>query len=146
MTVTRFTGAQLQAHAREVARTFKVRLCESAIAPDEAYAIVAIRTVVCAPITDETTYAVALHELGHVVAPNGSLPGQALTRVEEEAAWNWARHIALEWTEVMDHVARWAEGTYAADVPPPVAPAAPTRIDWTKQAAPRGRVQWKEWK
>jgi hypothetical protein len=128
--------AVLQQHARELARAFGVRLLETPdIKPDDAFARADLRVAVCVPIIDETTYAVALHEIGHLVSPTGALraagvPGAAanLKRDEEDAAWQWARHYALIWTPLMDSVARWAESTYAAPtrVPPP------DRIDWTK--------------
>ena len=64
-------------------------------------------------VTDETSYAVALHELGHCVAPMGQLEfdrdliclRNARLQIEEErAAWEWARHMALDWTVAMDQV------------------------------------------
>ena len=142
--------ATLQQHAHDLARAFTARVIESdQLRPEEAFAASHLRLVVVAPIVDTTTYAVVLHELGHLAAPTGSLPTgvgadrRALTRVEEDAAWTWARHYALIWTPEMEAVATWAEGTYHAPPrptpPPAAAPAAvgpkapPTdRIDWTK--------------
>lgn len=81
----------------------------------------------------------ALHELGHLAAPTGALRvtvgGDAanLQRDEEDAAWTWARHYALVWTPVMDALATWAEGTYAAlPTKPTNTPPAPQQIDWTR--------------
>lgn len=143
--MTRHAPAALQAHARALAQAFTIRLIESdQLRPEEAFGLLQLRAVFCGPVIDETTYAVALHELGHLAAPTGIVRHVAsgdvgnLQRVEEDAAWTWARHYALEWTPVMDAVARWAEGTYAAPrrpVPPaPAAPAAPPapRIDWSR--------------
>jgi hypothetical protein len=141
--------ATLQQHAHDLARAFKARVIESAqLQPHEAFAAPHLRLVVAAAIVDTTTYAVVLHELGHLAAPTGALPAgtggdrRALTRVEEDAAWTWARHYALVWTPEMEVVATWAEGTYQPPTPPPataapaapVAPKTPTpdRIDWTK--------------
>ena len=43
------------------------------------------------------TYAVALHELGHILGPR-----QSGVRIEKElGAWEWAVDNALEWTPVM---------------------------------------------
>jgi hypothetical protein len=117
------TPAQLRAHAHELARAFTVRLIETDIAPEAAFAAPIDRVAVVGRIVDDTTYAVALHELGHLLAPMGSLhtvagnPGN-LRRLEEDAAWAWARHYALDWTPAMEAVATWAEGTYAAPPPP----------------------------
>jgi len=133
------TTLDLQRHAYQLAAAFGVQLLEARdLAPDEALAIPGRRLAVVAPIVDETTYAVALHELGHLIAPLGSLtktPGNRhnLTRDEEDAAWTWARRHALLWTDAMDTVARWAEGTYAtpsAEEADPPAPVAPQRINW----------------
>lgn len=50
------------------------------------------RLVHIPPILSAVTYAVALHELGHVLGPRGT------ARVERELlAWEWAREVALEW-------------------------------------------------
>lgn len=49
------------------------------------------------PIKSSVTYAVALHELGHVLGPWQSKP-----RLYKEAgAWKWALENALCWTPVM---------------------------------------------
>jgi hypothetical protein len=63
-----------------------------------------------APVKSFVTYAVALHEIGHVL---GRHPARKLDR--EAAAWEWARANALEWNERMeatmkdrlDSYARW---------------------------------------
>jgi len=136
--------AALQAHAHELAAAFRVRLIEAAaLRPEEALGIAHIRVALCSPIVDDTTYAVALHEIGHLAAPLGLVRTVAtgdrgnLIRIEEDAAWTWARHYALAWTPAMDAVARWAEGTYAP--PPAPIPTAPT--------TPRTpAINWKEWK
>jgi len=136
------TIADLQRHAQDLAAAFKLRLIECAqLKPDEALALKLYGGLAfVSPIVDETTYAVALHELGHLVAPTGALRAAGvvgdranLKRDEEDAAWTWARHYALTWTPVMDALAHWAEGTYAAaPSAPPAPPALPQRIDWTR--------------
>lgn len=48
------------------------------------------------PVKSDITYAVALHELGHVL---GSQTGK---RIDHEVqAWQWARAHALVWTDAM---------------------------------------------
>lgn len=67
------------------------------------------------PITDETLYAVAMHELGHCIAPNGNIQGPDRPRLKvlmETVAWEWAEHHALDWTIAMQHVKAFALGTY----------------------------------
>jgi hypothetical protein len=128
-----------QAHARELARAFDVRLIESdQLKPEEALAIPPLRVVLVRTITEEMSYAVALHEIGHLASPTGVLTGERTARLQltqEDAAWTWARHYALEWTPAMERLAQYAEGTYqqAKPSPEPPAPAAPIRqqIDWS---------------
>jgi hypothetical protein len=128
----------LRTHARDLARSWDVRVIESdELKPEEGRAIRDLRAVLVSTIREETTYAITLHEIGHFAAPLGLVRGVVdgprgnLLRIEEDAAWTWARHYALIWTPVMDRVARWAENTYAADGPAtPSAPVAPKSIDW----------------
>jgi uncharacterized protein YjaZ len=61
-----------------------------------------------APVRSDITYAVALHELGHIVGPM-----QDGHRLEREAgAWIWARNNACEWTARMDAKMRRCLGSY----------------------------------
>jgi len=133
----------LQEHARQLAAAFHVRLIESdQVLPEEAFAVPHRRLVLCATVRERMTYAIALHELGHVVAPLGNVRALTagdpakLSRDEEDAAWAWARHHALEWAPEMEALAQWAEGSYAdptAAAPADPAPApAPAHIDWSK--------------
>lgn len=58
------------------------------------------RTAYVLPIDNAFIYAVALHELGHAIAPNGdakTYPFEA-----ENSAWEWAEHVALMWNEEME--------------------------------------------
>lgn len=76
--------------------------------------------VLCRPVVDESTYAVAMHEFGHVLHPTGRLqtPGQPpnwmLRLQEEESAWEWAEMNALDWSPTMEHVKEFAVSTYRA--------------------------------
>ena len=85
------------------------------------------------PVVDETTYAVALHELGHCIAPCGTLTSTEAShrmikqrqpttlrdvklRLDEEwAAWEWARAYALEWTPAMVAIERSSISSYRAN-------------------------------
>lgn len=82
------------------------------------------------PIVDETTYVVALHEIGHHVAPNGYclrvkprigchprevFEWAAAKLVAEEAAWEWARYYVEQvfyWTAAMEQTKQYAFETY----------------------------------
>jgi hypothetical protein len=56
------------------------------------------RIIAIRPVKSAITYAVALHELGHVLGPWQSQP-----RLHAEAgAWKWAKEVAHVWTPVME--------------------------------------------
>ena len=68
-----------------------------------------------------SSYAIALHEIGHVVGP------QSGRRLDKEAqAWRWAEQHAQEWTDGMARLAarciatylRWCERRRGMWVPP----------------------------
>jgi hypothetical protein len=54
------------------------------------------RHIKISPVRAAVTYAIALHELGHVV---GTQSGRRIDK--EVQAWEWAESNALEWTEPM---------------------------------------------
>lgn len=54
-----------------------------------------------------STYALALHEIGHIV---GRQVGRRLDR--EAQAWRWAEENAIEWTDGMRRHAALLIGTY----------------------------------
>ena len=59
----------------------------------KSHKVIAIR-----PVKSAITYAVALHELGHVLGP-----WQSQARLYAEAgAWKWAREVAGIWTPSME--------------------------------------------
>jgi hypothetical protein len=90
--------------------------------------------VIAREVTDETSYVVVLHELGHHLSPFGKLrtalkvaePGPSspirerhryikLMLEEEMAAWEWARYNALFWSAGMEQVFQYALNTYTAE-------------------------------
>ena len=80
-----------------------------------------IRKVRLERVRGASTYAIALHEIGHVVGPQG---GRRLGT--EAQAWRWAQENAIEWTEGMARLAsrcietylEWCERKRGAWVPP----------------------------
>ena len=55
------------------------------------------RLIKMRPVKSDITYAVALHEIGHILGPR-----QSGTRLDKEVgAWEWAEQHALEWTAAM---------------------------------------------
>lgn len=59
-------------------------------------------------VKSPVTYAIALHELGHIL---GKQPKRRLDR--EVAAWDWAKENAIKWDDTMQHTAvsrlKWYE-------------------------------------
>jgi len=129
---------KLAKHAKDLATAFKVELFLSSelFERDNACAIRhpdgKRRAVLGYPVTDETSYAVVLHELGHHLSPWGNLryelrlkkpksleEGKRYLRLmleEERAAWDWAKHNALYWTTAMMQVEQLAYGSYERKV------------------------------
>lgn len=65
------------------------------------------RKVRLAVVRGASSYAVALHEIGHIVGP------QSGRRLDKEAqAWRWAEQNALEWTEPMIRTAARCISSY----------------------------------
>jgi hypothetical protein len=55
------------------------------------------RLIKIRPVATAITYAVALHEIGHILGPR-----QSGLRLDKEAgAWEWAIANAIDWTPVM---------------------------------------------
>jgi hypothetical protein len=84
------------------------------------------REVHLPPVRSATTYALALHEIGHIVAKTSG------RRLDQEAqAWQWAEQNSIEWTEPMIKKAarcmksylRWCERRKGAWIPPQDHPA-----------------------
>jgi hypothetical protein len=87
-----------------------------------------IKLVHARPITDETSYAVVMHEMGHQVAPRGTCSCR-MTRhnstwheylnaklEEETVAWQWARDNTSDWTPTMAQVEQYCYATYERGV------------------------------
>lgn len=142
--------AQLEQHIRDLADAFSIVLVFDAnCKPEQAYSLDGSylpedvrkacllkeddKIVLCRPIMDETSYAVALHEIGHAVHPLGRVlkavqsqlakgsdtthPRErhriaGLSLDQEYAAWEWAHANALYWSSAMQQVENFAIGTY----------------------------------
>lgn len=98
------TVQELFAHVQEIAAAFGVTIvADQTIKPEQSCAVPAMKAVIVAPITTEFHYAITMHELGHLIAPNGSIDGSLdMNMVQETAAWDWAEHYALDWTIEME--------------------------------------------
>lgn len=59
------------------------------------------RMIRITPVKGVVSYAIALHELGHLIADGAS--GRKHKRLDKEMrAWQWARANGLVWTDRMD--------------------------------------------
>lgn len=66
------------------------------------------RRIKIRPVKSAVTYAIALHEIGHILGPR-----QTGTRLcKEVGAWEWARANARVWTDAMDATMRKALLSY----------------------------------
>lgn len=78
-----------------------------------SYSIQVSGEIYIAPIKSVLSYAVALHELGHVL---GSRRSSRRVLVRERAAWRWAKRNALLWSPWMQERAeasiQWYEKNY----------------------------------
>lgn len=126
--------ARYAQHICELCSAFCVRMLLKDMAPDLAaaghlHSDPNDKCIVIARVIDDTTYAVALHELGHCVHPLGMLYLECsktmrtkqqlatsrdvrLQLLSEQSAWEWAHHYALEWTEAMTFVERSSMKSY----------------------------------
>ena len=72
----------------------------------EAYAIReaygSANEIMVPPIKSPITYAVALHQIGHLLGRNQN---SWLPMIRERWAWQWARVNALNWTDAMERYA-----------------------------------------
>jgi len=65
------------------------------------------RRITIPPVRSEITYALALHELGHIL---GHQSGRRLSR--EVQAWAWAKDTAMSWTPRMTRYCRKLLASY----------------------------------
>ena len=87
------TPALLRQHVALLCDRHRIELRQSTIAK----ASHVDRFIAVPPVVDPRTYAIALHEIGHLVI--GPYCGQL---IDEAAAWTWVRDHALLWTPTME--------------------------------------------
>ena len=68
----------------------------------QAYTIQGEAEIVITPIKSKISYAVALHEIGHVA---GRHQHSKNAMVRERWAWRWARINALQWDHALERYA-----------------------------------------
>jgi hypothetical protein len=106
------------------------------------------------PVKSARTYAIAMHEIGHVVTRTLHQP----VLFKEAAAWQWAKENALEWTKLMQqmlviglrsHVQR-ADVDYQQNKPRQMALPPPEHVFWelakeipeAQKLLEGGRARW----
>jgi antirestriction protein ArdC len=94
--------SDLLAHVQRIAAANDIVIHFNARRPSEAFSLREFEEIETAPIRSNISYAVALHELGHLLGEH-----QHSTRalVREKWAWRWARNNALVWTVAMERYA-----------------------------------------
>lgn len=125
MKKTEIAKHPLRVHVEQIADDHRVVIVfDHMMKPEDAVAVPPLRMVMCYPVMDETTYMIAMHELGHLIAPGGTGPDDFSSQMKfvdgkmqrEDIAWGWARTHALVWTDVMERWADWARETYRRKV------------------------------
>lgn len=71
--------------------------------PLDAWAVRECELIHIAPIKSSVSYAVALHEIGHI---KGLYQRSPRSMAREHWAWEWAQRNALVWTPRMDQKRR----------------------------------------
>ncbi|GLR77503.1 hypothetical protein TSO5_26130 [Azospirillum sp. TSO5] len=103
--MSRVTVAQMAAHIAHLCETHEI-VIEGHSRGGRAFR--KERRVKIRPVKSAATYAVALHEVGHILGP-----WQSQTRLCSEAgAWMWAKEHALLWTPVMEQKLRACLASY----------------------------------
>ena len=89
-----------EAHVRSIAAKKAITIeWTAADRADEAWAVREMDLVSIPRIRSLGDYAIALHELGHVLGPRQT---SEVVSVRERWAWRWAEAHALVWTEEME--------------------------------------------
>lgn len=105
----------LQVHLDGLSLKHDVRMVYTPMDMRSSCADCEAREVFVPPCDSFATYAVALHEVGHVVAPGGRRYAGATAQQKlrtEQVAWQWARVNAICWNEAMTEVERYGLGGY----------------------------------
>lgn len=97
-------------YARHIERICKIEDIEVVSHSSGGRAWRKSRRIAIRPVKSAITYAVAMHEIGHILGPR-----QSGCRMDKEVgAWEWAQANAVEWTAPMDATMRRALRTYLA--------------------------------
>jgi hypothetical protein len=116
--MTRAHVNAMRQHILNVCRQFEVQI-EWRGSSRGGWAVHEFELVSIAPIKSAVTYAVALHEIGHVL---GRHQRSRSRTVRERWAWDWARRHAITWTPAMERTMRRSLDWYERRSWPPIIP------------------------
>jgi len=114
------TVAQMRAHIWQLceANGIMINYAQHASASylsDRNHGAVLAPEIWIRPVRSPRAYAVALHEIGHIL---GRYQRSRATLVRERHAWDWARRNALQWTPEMRRHAAWCMESYEREERP----------------------------
>lgn len=116
---------EFREHVVKLLTTHRIAMTErhDKFDPLMVYSVMGSRSIQVQPVVDAITYAIALHEIGHIVAQRkagigingGDLDDPMFVYdvlTEEHAAWEWAESVALDWPVEMAHIRQLAMTNY----------------------------------
>ena len=106
--MAKITASQMRAHILQLSTDHDIRI-EWRRDTDGAWAARAVNLISIPQIRSAISYAIALHEIGHLLGP-----GQRASRMRcERGAWRWAKTNAIAWLASMNKTERrslaWCE-------------------------------------
>ena len=102
------TPAKMNEHVRSLCAQNEIIVSECQHA-SQALALRECSQAIIPPVRSANSYAVALHEIGHVL---GRYQQSKSTMVREKWAWQWARENARVWTSGMEQFAKGSLAWY----------------------------------
>ncbi|EKS41338.1 hypothetical protein [Afipia broomeae] len=107
------TVGEMDKHVQLIADENQIVIHPTLKRLSRSYSVRVSEEIYIAPIKSVLSYAVALHELGHVLGPHQN---SLRVLVRERAAWRWAKRNALVWSPRMQEHAEtsihWYEKNY----------------------------------
>src|SRR5262249_18536509 len=104
------TIKDLRRHILELCKKHGITVYAWCRRPSHCHALIDRDEIRIMPIESRISYALALHEIGHL---RGQRQDSSCTFVREHEAWEWARANALLWTPAMENNVRKAMEWYA---------------------------------
>src|SRR6516164_11855839 len=111
------TIAQMRAHVERICKANGIEInygrhASASYLSDRNHGAVLAPEIWIRPVRSPRAYAVALHEMGHIL---GRHQRSQAVLVRERWAWDWARRNALDWTPAMQRHADWCLESYKRD-------------------------------